>query len=189
LTPEDEAELARVLGCKAGELPTQLAPFASAALKEYVMMFLGQKVFTRGSDIREYRLLLIQEALGKGIPNETLVSRLFQSTTSESRSLLRAVMSKYQSQSHGAAEESIRDILRQAKQDGEGGRWLITVDNAIIVERLNRALAEKDGTLDKVKKHDASVSTYETLTSSYQALCQYFGVPIPTSKVTKRGTP
>jgi len=187
LTADDEAELARVLNCKANELPAKLAPYASAALMEYVMMFLGQKVFTRGSDIREYRLLLlIQQVLNNRIPDEALVSRLFQSTTSESRALLRAVMSKYQSQSHGAAEQSIRDVLSQAKQDGEGGPWLITVDNTIIVERLNRALAEIDGTLDKVSKHEASVSTYETKPSSFDALCDRFHVN-PKPKAAPKG--
>jgi hypothetical protein len=192
LTPEDEAELARVFGCKVTELPTALAPYASAALTEYAMMFLGQKVFTRGSDIREYRLLLIQQFLGKGIPDEAAVSRLFQSTTSESRALLRAVMSKYQSQSHGAAEQSIQKVLSQAKQDGEGGPWLITVDNTIIVERLNRALAEIDGTLDKVSKHEASVSTYQTKPSSFNTLCDRFSVspkPKPAPKGAKRAAP
>ena len=62
LTQEDEAELARVLGCKPAEFGAVLAPYATAALMEYVMMFLGQKVFTRGSDIREYRLLLSDPA-------------------------------------------------------------------------------------------------------------------------------
>jgi hypothetical protein len=183
LTQDDEAELSRVLGCKPAELGTVLAPYATAALLEYVMMFLGQKVFTRGSDIREYRLLLlIQQVLGNHIPDEAQVSRLFQSTTSESRALLRAVMSKYQSQSHGAAEQSIRDILVKAKPDADGGPWLITVDNTIIVEHLNRALAEADGTLEKVARHGISVSTYEVTPASFISLCKAFNVKPPATK-------
>lgn len=191
LTQEDEAELARILGCKPAELSAVLGPYASAALVEYMMMFLGQKVFTRGSDIREYRLLLlIQQVLGNRIPDEALVSRLFQTTTSESRALLRAVMSKYQSQSHGAAEQSIRLVLSGAKGDAQGGPWLITVDNTIIVEHLNRALAETDGTLEKVARHGISVSTYEVTPASYIALCKIFDVkPAPGPKVAKRASP
>jgi hypothetical protein len=192
LTPENEAELAQVLGCSPAQLSARLAPYASAALTEYVMMFLGQKVFTRGSDIREYRLLLlIQEVMENSIPDEALVSRLFQSTTSESRVLLRAVMSKYQSQSHGAAEQSIRAVLEKAKPDSEGGPWLITIDNTIIVEHLNRALVEADGTLEKVGKHGHSVSTYEVTPASFNALCTTFKVksPPPSAKGTKGGAP
>lgn len=189
LTADEENELCRILGCKPGELTEALAPYACAALLEYVMMFLGQKVFTRGSDIREYRLLLlIQKVLGNHIPDEALVSRLFQSTTSESRALLRAVMSKYQWQSQGAAEQSIRDILAKARPDPEGGPWLITIDNTIIVEHLNRALAESDGTLEKVGRHGISVSTYDVTPASFEALCKIFKVK-PPAKGMKRGSP
>jgi len=183
LTQGEEAELSRILGCKPAELSTALAPHAAAAVLEYVMMFLGQKVFTRGSDIREYRLLLlIQKAFGGRIPDEALVSRLFQSTTTESRALLRAVMSKYQSQSLSAAQQSIRDILAKASPNADGGPWLITVDNTIIVEHLNRSLAETDGTLEKVARHGISVSTYEVTPASFNALCKAFGLKPPATK-------
>ena len=175
-----ECELAR---SKQAELNAALGTYATAALLEYVMMFLGQRVFTRGSDIREYRLLLlIQKVLGNHIPDEALVSRLFQSTTSESRALLRAVMSKYQSQSHNAAEQSIQNILSKAKPDDGGGPWLITVDNTTIVERLNRALAKTDGTLEKVTRHGISVSTCEVTPASFDALCKQFNVKPPSTK-------
>jgi hypothetical protein len=189
LTPENETQLADVLGCSPAQLSSRLAPYASAALTEYVMMFLGQRVFTRGSDMREYRLLLlIQQAMGNNIPDEASVSRLFQSTTSESRVLLRAVMSKYQAQSHSAAEQSIRAVLGTAKFPDEGNTWQITIDNTIIVEHLNRALVETDGTLEKVAKHGQSVSTYDVTPASFDALCKKFGVkpPPPPSKAAKR---
>jgi hypothetical protein len=191
LTPENEAQLAEVLGCTTAQLSTRLAPYASAALVEYVMMFLGQRVFTRGSDMREYRLLLlIQEVMANRIPDEAFVSRLFQSTTSESRVLLRAVMSKYQSQSHAAAQQSIKNVLEKARFYEDGKVWLITIDNTIIVEHLNRALVEVDGTLERVAKHGQSVSTYDVKPASLDALCKTFGVtpPSPPTKA-KRGSP
>jgi len=180
LTTDEEGELVRVLNCDINTLNDVLAPYASAALTEYVMMFLGQKVFTRGSDIRTYRLLLlIQQALSNYIADEARVSRLFQTSTSESRALLRAVMSKYQAQIHLAAEQSIRDVLDNANLDPEGGPALITVDNTIIVEHLNRALAEIDGTLEKVARHDKSVSTYEIKPASYEKLRARFPTQAP----------
>ena len=66
-------------------------------------------------------------------------------------------------------------MLKGGKEDAEGGPWLITVDNTIIVEHLNRALAEIDGSLDKVAKHGKSVSTYEVARSSYDKLSERFG--------------
>jgi hypothetical protein len=83
-------------------------------------MFLGQKVFRRGSDILEYRLfLLIEKALEGQIPDEQVVSNLFQTTPTESRSLIRSVMSKYQYQLRGAIEYSIRAILENASKDND----------------------------------------------------------------------
>ena len=49
----DNNELARILGCKPTELGASLSPYASAALEELVTMFLGQKVFSCGSDLLE----------------------------------------------------------------------------------------------------------------------------------------
>ena len=95
--PAEEAALAGILKKGPAELNAAFAPYATAAVHEYVSMFLGQKVFTRGSDIREYRLfLLIRIAFENSIPDEQKVCALFQCTLSQSRALLRAVMSKYQ---------------------------------------------------------------------------------------------
>lgn len=59
-------------------------------------MFIGQRVFTRGRDIQEYRLfLLIRGPFGNTIPDDQMVCDLFQTTT-QSRALVRSVMSKYQ---------------------------------------------------------------------------------------------
>ena len=47
--PESDREmLAQIVGCNPNNLEANLAPHASAALQEYVSMFLGKSVFTRG---------------------------------------------------------------------------------------------------------------------------------------------
>src|SRR6266702_5846176 len=91
LSADDQKELARILECHPKEMEKTLAPYTSAALTELVTMFLGQKVFSRGSDILEYRLLLlIQHAFANQIPDEQRVCRLFQTTATGSRSLIRS---------------------------------------------------------------------------------------------------
>ena len=78
LTAEDRAQLAGIIACSPEELDERLSNYAKAAAAEYVEMFLGRKVFTRGSDIREYRLfLLIREVFGR-LPTEQQVSDLFR---------------------------------------------------------------------------------------------------------------
>lgn len=59
LTDDEKTQLASILGTTSDGLEEALAPYAQASLDEYVRMFLGQRVFTRGSDAREYRLLLL----------------------------------------------------------------------------------------------------------------------------------
>ncbi len=97
LTESDQTDLARVLGCTPKELPERLSLYGAAALREYIEMFLGRQFFRRGAEHNEYRLLLlILGPLGKRVPDEREVSKLFQTTTTESRALIRSVMSKYQ---------------------------------------------------------------------------------------------
>jgi hypothetical protein len=171
----DTAELARIIGCDEGELEDVLAAYATAALEEYTTMFLGQKVFKRGSDLLEYRLcLLIKHAFDNRIPDESQVSRLFQISATESRSLIRSVMSKYQYLLHSAIERSVVMTLDSAAPAEDGGPYLATINNANIVEALNLALAEIDGTLKQVSKQRGSVSTFEIAPASYARLRERF---------------
>ena len=69
LDASESKQLAGILGIKTAELAKALQPFAKSATEEYVRMFLGQRVFTRGRDALEFRLfLLIRGAFGNKIP-------------------------------------------------------------------------------------------------------------------------
>jgi hypothetical protein len=71
LSQPEQVQLAGTLRVAVDDLREHLEAHANAAVEEYVRMFLGQRVYTRGSDIREYRLLLlIRHALGGRIPSE-----------------------------------------------------------------------------------------------------------------------
>ncbi len=86
LNTTERAQLARILGCGEAELDDKLGSYATAALEEYLRMFLGQRVFTRGSDIVEYRLLLLtKEAFQGRLPDEQRVCALFQRSVTGSR--------------------------------------------------------------------------------------------------------
>src|SRR5438067_13674113 len=90
LNQSESKQLAGIIGVKANELDKGFEAFARAAVQEYAEMFLGKKVFTRGSDMREFRLfLLIRNAFGNKIPDEQKVCDLFQCSTTQARSLIR----------------------------------------------------------------------------------------------------
>lgn len=175
LKNDDKIDLARILSCEPKDLPEVLGDYGSAALQEYVSLFLGQKAFRRGSDINEYRLfLLIGTVFKHRIPDEQEVCRLFQTTASESRALIRATMSKYQYQLRAAVENSVRQVLSGAKQIEEDGDHVVTINSRNVVEELNRALANIDGGLKQVKKQAGSVSKYEISPASHARLLSHY---------------
>ena len=178
LSEEEKKLLAGIIGCRKSNLDTNLQPYARSALEEYVRMIIGQKVFTRGSDIKEYRLfLLIKEAFNNKIPDDQKIADLFQTTPTESRSLIRSVMSKYQYELKQAITQTLKMIIKNVKKDEIGDNdyeYTITIDSASKIEELNRILSAIDGTLPQVMKKRGSVTTYTLQRSSYVKLCGYF---------------
>jgi hypothetical protein len=177
VTEEEMSSLCRILGCRQEELANVLSCHATAAIREYIDMYLGKKSFTRGTDIREYRLmLLIKAAFNNTIPDEQEVSHLFQTTTTESRSLIRSAMSKYQYDLTDAIIMSLRELLRTAKQDADDktGPYSVVINSQNLIDEMNRLLSDIDGSLPPISKSRGSVSTYHILPSSYQALTRHF---------------
>lgn len=178
LDPEGAQELARILGCDAAALPGVLGRHAEAALSEYLSMYRGQKVLKRGSDMLEYRLyLLISIALAGRIPDEQFVSALFQTTSAESRRLIRSVLSKYQYQLQEGLRATMAASMTNLAYDREGGVYTMVLNNTNIVDELNKLLAAADGTLTPVTRRRGSVSTCDIRPSSYEQLCKLLGVP------------
>lgn len=177
LSTAEEAEIAAILGCPPAQLNAKLDEYLAAAIKEYLSMFRGQKVFKRGSDMLEYRLfLLIETAFGGHIPDERTVSSLFQTSLTESRSLIRSVISKYQYQLKAYIEATLRTALTSASRQNTGDHYAVVINSQNVVDELNKALADIDGNLASVAKRKGSVSTYEIAPSSYNGLCNRLGV-------------
>lgn len=70
LKPEENDLLASILECKKpdgqidkGAFERVASAIGKAAIEEYLRMILGQKVFTRGKDILEYRMFLLIKAV------------------------------------------------------------------------------------------------------------------------------
>lgn len=172
LNKEELAQLAGILKMKPVEIEAKFASFADAAVEEYARMFLGQKVFTRGSDIREYRLfLLIRRAFGNLLPDEQTVCDLFQCTLSQSRALIRSVTSKYQYELRDAIETALKEAIKGVRKDSNG-KLVFTVASENIVAGLNRLLAALDLSQDEVIRSAGKLATYELKPAAYTALCK-----------------
>ena len=175
---DEKRQLARAFGCAIKDVDDAIERCVTAAREEYLRMILGQRVFTRGQDIREYRLyLMIRHVFHGRLPTEPQISALFQTTATQSRALLRAVMSKYQYDLQDPILDTLRDELRRGQPDpNTPGGLLLTVDSENVIDALNRELGSIDGTLSQVTKARNTVSTYEVPAASYKALQQHLGL-------------
>ena len=178
LSAAEELEISTILGCTLADLNNKLNLCITASLDEYLCMIRGQKVFKRGTDMLEYRLFLFIGTIFDGkIPDESVVSRLFQTTITESRSLIRAVMSKYQYQLKISVEKTIKECLTAAQRPNNSEPYSVVINSQNIIDELNKALGEIDGNLVSVSKRRGSVSTYEITASAYNKLCLRLAVP------------
>jgi len=174
LTKDEEKSLQRILRQEKEKWPAGFEPYAAAAVEEYARMFLGQRVFTRGSDVREYRLaLLIRTAFGNKIPDEQTVGDLFQCTLSQSRALLRAVMSKYQYELSNAISNTLSEVLGKARKIEGKDAYVISVSNENVVAELNKVLARKPGQ-DEIARQTRKLGTYELRAAAYEFLRDHF---------------
>lgn len=183
---QEVTTLSSILGCDEKQLGNELASHGIAALQEMVRMYLGQRVFTRGSDLMEYRLyLLITHAFAGAIPPEQTVCSLFQCTPSGSRSLIRAVMSKYQYQLQDSIETQLKALVSSAQLMKDGDDVVVVVDPSNLVDRLNARIRLIDASLPKVMLHAGTVSEFKIKRSSYERLCTHFGFT-PVSRTKKK---
>jgi hypothetical protein len=179
LTEGEKSQLQATLGCSPAELGATLDRYAEAAREEYVRMVLGQRVFTRGQDLLEYRLLLlIQHVFGGQLPSEQQISAVFQTTVSQSRTLLRSILAKYRYELGQATETTIRTLLAQARTDPDDSEVaddekktrLLTIDNANVVEEMNRRIVSIDPSLPPLVKQPSTGAVFKIKASSYTAL-------------------
>lgn len=179
LTQEEKNELCFIFNCEEETLEAKITPFFIAAAKEYSLMLLGEKAYTRGSDIRELRLfLLLKTILSSNVPLESLVGKFFQTTPSASRSLIRSVFAKYQIPLRNEINQVLREIIEHVFRIEQQPQRYLNINTVILVDELNKILAEIDGTLPAIIRAQGSVSTYEIKLSSLRKLQERFGLPI-----------
>lgn len=168
-TDADKAQLAATFGCAVSALDAEMASYAAAGQEEYLRMILGQRVFTRGEDIREYRLLLmIRHVFGDRLPSEHQVSALFHTTMTQSRTLLRSVLAKYQYELQDVLKATLKEVLAAARPDlNDDQARRLDIDNTNVLEALNQQIAALDGSLSLVAKVTGTGSEYRIAQSSY----------------------
>ena len=175
ISADDQQKLAHVLMCDPGDLQNTLSAYAKAAADEYVQMFLGKTAFRRTQDFYDFRIyLLVIHVLNGRLPDEALVSRLFQTSATESRARLKSVTSKFQRGLEQQIKGSISEILAGADHDDAEDTFKITVNNQTVVDLLNSTLAALNGSHAQVAKVRGTVASYVMPRASFEALEGYF---------------
>ncbi len=153
----ERAQLADAFACELKDVDARLNQFVAAAEEEYIRMILGQHVYSRGQDIKVYRLnLMIKHAFGGRLPSEGQISALFQTTATESRGLLRAVRAKFQYELREAVRNSMLAALKLADREGDDSEWTMVCDSENVIDALNDAVARHDGSLPRIRRRLAA---------------------------------
>jgi hypothetical protein len=179
MLPDDIDLYKRILGCaNNAELELRLSTIGKAALSEYNRMILGQRVFTRGKDILEHRLLnLIKFHFNGQIPSELQISALFQITATESRGLIRSITSKYQYELTTIINQALTALLRdQAMINAADNNVKMPLNNLFFKDELNKVLSTINSKLPMVEKDPKTNGMYTIQPSSYSQLCQHFQI-------------
>lgn len=178
---EDDAKevLAHALNCAPDDVEARLQGHARASLEEYVHLYLGRRVFSRGSDILEYRLaLLVEHAYEGKLPPEGEIAALFQITLPQARSLVRSTLSKYRAQLREATKRTVNALLENANWKDGNAVW-IEIQAANVVDLMNQALIRRDGGASSVKRHKDAIATYVVTAAAYEVLCNEFNaIPV-----------
>ena len=149
LEEEQKARLRQLFSCDDSALEAKLRPFAEASFREHLTMLTGSRAFTRASDFQEERLLrIIQVVTSNRVPSEDTVSAYFHLTPSQSRTLIRNTVTRFGYELSKAMEDSLREVLSHATQDGSA--FLIQADSYELINALNKILSKQNPNFQKI---------------------------------------
>lgn len=146
-----------------------------ASFIEYKDMLLGNGLPTRADEIKQHRLLhLIKHHFKGRIPNESEVSRMFQLTEGESKSLIKNVRTRFRYQLENEIKSTLKDVIDKCilKQD----KYEVIIQSDNVLEELNRILSDINPVLEPIKKIRDSSRNYTIALDTYEALKIYFNI-------------
>ena len=179
---DDEINASRLIKafkCDDAQLREKIGDFAKAACVEYVNMAEGTKVFTRFSDLQEYRLyLLVKYFFSGNIPGEQTICSLLKIQYGSARGLIRSMLSRYRSDIEECVEANCIHLLKSCKKidTNDGAYRIVAIESSNLASELNDVLASIGSDQAPLKKMPNTMSNYRIEENSYRELCKRFGV-------------
>lgn len=161
LTTDEETELCRALGGTPLQLSMTLAPFAAAAIREYIDMINGQAM-TSASDLRERRLVAILLALpAASFPSDDQIAKWFNLTPQSARALLRTTLARHRNRLRAVMVAAAKSFIAAAKQPGgRGTEWIARFSNAVVIDMLNDDLANAMAVRSPIRRRPSTFDSY-----------------------------
>jgi len=174
-TAAEKALLLRIFKIKTdAELEAKLTGITMASAAEYMAMILGQKVFTRGKDMQEFRLLnLVKHHFDGQIPTEQEICALFQIRPAEAKGLVNAITSKYQYELLENVGATLEKLLKDLEPDENLKTYKFSLRSAYLKDEINRILFNIGPELPVLGKNAVTGGEFILQPSAYDALMEY----------------
>jgi hypothetical protein len=159
------------------QLKDHITKLCKTALIEYVTMIVEKGLPTKAEEIKQDRLyFLIRYYYENRIPTEFDVSSIFHLTSTQSKSLLRNVKSRYKTKIPQATlSRTLSEVLSTAERNGNN--WDIIIESDLIKEDINIIVSKKGPTLQLLKKKADSANQYEIYADTYNLLKKELDIP------------
>jgi hypothetical protein len=154
------------------DLKDKLQRIVEAAWAEYMNMLLGTGLPTTAAQVREDRLLfLIRTLFEDRIPTEAEVAPLFKLRPGPSRSLIEAVLAKYEEALATQTRETLRQALDPKRLRYDDGAFLVSIESRITKDRLNAILEKRSASAAPIASVRDTSALYLIPKLSYELLC------------------
>lgn len=153
------------------ELEIALSKLCKASFMEYVKMFKEKGLPTRADEVQQERLFfLLNHYFENHLPSESLISSIFQLTTSQSRTLLRNTKSRYRTKISNFIKRTLLETLDSALRANDDAPYEFICTSPSTVEELNSIVSQKGPTLEPIAKIKGLASKYTCSPDTYNLL-------------------
>lgn len=165
----------KTLRVKNEEVKATASKIAEAGFREYLSMLTEGGMPSRADETKQNRLLyLILFYFQNTLPTESQISTIFQLTQSQSKTLLKNVVSKYRHKIEKILNATMSQVIEQA--EFYEGRYLVVIQSDIVRDELDMLITQNEPTYKPITKKRGSAGQYEISKDSYNLLRDELGI-------------
>jgi hypothetical protein len=165
----------KTLRVKKEDVEATASKIAEAGFREYLSMLTEGGMPSRADETKQNRLLyLILFYFQNTLPTESQISTIFQLTQSQSKTLLKNVVSKYRHKIEEILKATMSEVIEQV--EFHDGRYLVVIQSDIVRDELDMLITQNEPTYKPITKKRGSAGQYEISEDSYNLLRGKLGI-------------